>query len=77
MRARNHLQTVNPYTCISLVSFLWHNAVSDQGLHCLLTEYSIKIMKKYIHVDYKIPLKTPKIEKWLVLLIMVNISPFG
>ena len=62
-------------THISLVFFLWgigkgadpdqtlQNEASDQGLHCLLTEYSIKIWKKWKkntnnnHLNGKQPLK--------------------
>ena len=36
-----HLGTIN-LTHISLASFLW-DATSNQGLYCLLAEFSIKI----------------------------------
>ena len=44
-----------------------HNGVYDQEPHCLLTESSIKIWKKY-----KIPPKTPKIGNGLLQLIVVG-----
>ena len=46
------------------------NVASDQGLNCLLTECSIKIMKKKL----KIPPKAPKVGNGLILLIRVGKS---
>ena len=69
-------------THINLASVLWdictnsanqdqtpHLAASNQGLHCLLTEFSINIWEKI-----KIPPNTPKFGNGLVLLILVVMS---
>ena len=46
-----------------------NNQVSDQGLHCLLTECSIKIWGKNEKKN-----NAPKIGNWFVLLIRVSKS---
>ena len=46
-----------------------HNAVSDQELHCLLTESSIKIWKKKIKKYHPTP---PKIGNGLLQLIVMR-----
>ena len=78
LKQNKHL---TPLTYISLASFLWNigkqcrsrdltppYSVSDQVLHCLLTECSIKIWWK----KEEIPHNNPKIGNGLVLLVRVG-----